>query len=106
MTSTRSPARRVVGRGWRSRRWWTVAALLIVFSLAIRVAWVAHSPHYLTGSKGYDSIGYSRLGRSIASGHGWSRAAYHRQPSAFRAPMYPLFLAPLYRIAARAQIYP
>jgi 4-amino-4-deoxy-L-arabinose transferase-like glycosyltransferase len=106
MTSTMSPARRVVGRGWRSRRWWAVAALLVFFALAIRVAWVAHTPHYLSKSRGYDSLAYSRLGRRIASGNGWSRATYHHQPSAFRAPMYPLFLAPLYRIAAKAQIYP
>src|SRR4051812_6472224 len=102
-TLAASPVRAVVGR---SRRWWAVAALLVVFSLAVRVAWVAHSPHYLSHTKSSDSVGYLYIARSVAFGHGWPRTAYHRQPSAFRAPLYPLFLVPLYRIAAEAQIQP
>jgi 4-amino-4-deoxy-L-arabinose transferase-like glycosyltransferase len=93
-------------REWRG--WILAAAFILVCAFGIRVAWVAHTPNYLSPAqtKGYDSRGYDLLARRIASHAGYARARYKQQPSTYRAPGYPYFLAPLYLVAGKLGVEP
>ena len=49
---------------------------------------------------GSDPTDYNRIARSLAAGHGFGRSLLSPSggPSAFRAPLYPIFLSGIYRL--------
>ncbi len=67
-----------------------MATLLLLLALALRVAYVLHTSHFVLR---VDAKSYDALGRGLAGGHGWVFG-----PSAYRPPGYPLFLAWIYLI--------
>lgn len=76
-----------------------VAWLILLLALLIRVAVAAEMPLRAL-SPGQDSVDYDRHGQSIARGNGYPSSILlpgHR-PSAFRAPLYPYFLAAVYKV--------
>jgi 4-amino-4-deoxy-L-arabinose transferase-like glycosyltransferase len=84
----------------RSNRWPTrsdlVFAALLTGALAVRLGWVAATPHFVPT---HDALDFDRYGISIARfgrlplGH---QAGDHG-PLAYRPPGYPFFLAAIYR---------
>jgi 4-amino-4-deoxy-L-arabinose transferase-like glycosyltransferase len=73
-------------------RWALWTALV---ALAVRVLVVLWQPIHLFG----DDADYQRLAVSLATGHGWgtSQLAPAGGPTAFRPPLFPLFLAGVYK---------
>jgi len=69
------------------------ALLLFATALGLRLAFVLAYPQQPLLA---DSLDYDRLARSVASGRGFRDA--HGEPETLRAPLYPLFVAGLYRI--------
>ena len=71
------------------------AGLLLLVALAARVALLAATPHLPLAN---DPADYQRLAVSISSGHGFGTTvvAPGGGPTAFRPPLWPLFLAGLY----------
>jgi 4-amino-4-deoxy-L-arabinose transferase-like glycosyltransferase len=67
--------------------------LLFVAALGLRLAFVLAYPQQPLLA---DSLDYDRLARSVASGRGFRDA--HGEPETLRAPLYPLFVAGLYRM--------
>jgi 4-amino-4-deoxy-L-arabinose transferase-like glycosyltransferase len=72
---------------------WVVAAIFVL-SLAVRLAFVAAFP---AGSLETDAIDYDTIGWNLAQGKGYVNNA--SEPTAFRPPVYPFFLAGVYYIA-------
>lgn len=77
---------------------WMVAVYVGVAALAIRVVTVL--AHTLTLAPTSDAADYQRLAVSLATGHGWGVSHYAPGggPTAFRPPLYPLFLAGVYKV--------
>lgn len=75
-----------------------VAGAVLVLALAVRLAWLAAHRHLVLAN---DPADYQRLAVSIASGHGFgtTHVAPGGGPTAFRPPLWPLFLAGLYWVA-------
>ena len=68
--------------------------LLLVVALGLRLGYVLLYPQLPLQA---DARDYDRLARSIADGHGFRDA--RGEPETLRAPLYPLFVAALYRVA-------
>lgn len=64
--------------------------LLFLLALAVRLGWLG-----LWGFQAGDTALYIGIGRSIAEGEGFS---FNGQPTAFVTPLYPVFLAFLFRL--------
>ena len=75
------------------RRWLTIAALVLVGALVIRIAFIAAEP---VDRFDRDAADYDRHARSIVAGDGYPPAAAPDRPSAYRPPGYPVFLAGVY----------
>jgi 4-amino-4-deoxy-L-arabinose transferase-like glycosyltransferase len=73
------------------RRFARLAALILLAALAIRVAWVLATPDYQLV---HDALDYDNHAASIAAGEGFA-TSYGRE-TAFRPPLYPMFLAGVY----------
>jgi len=71
---------------------WVV--LLATAALVPRVAWVMYMPAEPTS----DCATYEGLGLSLAQGKGYQFPPEFPAPTAFRVPLYPVFLAAIYRI--------
>lgn len=71
---------------------------ILVVALAVRVVVVLVTRHLPIRD---DSLDYERLGRLLAGGHGFGPTvlAAGGGPTAFRAPLYPLFLGFVFRVA-------
>lgn len=71
------------------------AAAVLVVAFGVRLAWLVGTRHLVLAN---DPADYQRLAVSIASGHGFGRSvlAYGNGPTAFRPPLWPLFLGVLY----------
>ncbi len=78
------------------RRWLLAPALVVLAALAARLVVVLLQPVVLLN----DSADYQRLAVSLATGHGWgpSHFAAGGGPTALRPPLYPLFLATIYKL--------
>ncbi len=68
-----------------------LAVGILVAALAIRVAWVLATPDYQLV---HDALDYDNHAASIAAGDGF--ALSYGRPTAFRPPLYPVFLAGVY----------
>src|SRR5690348_16137820 len=81
------------GRARNRMAWATVLGLALVTRVGLVMA---TRPARL----GADPADYDRLARLLAGGHGWghSELAAGGGPTAFRAPLYPLFLAAVYKV--------
>lgn len=80
-----------------SSRW----PVLLATAIAVRVAAVIHTRTlHLAG----DAVDYDRLARLLAHGRGFGPALLSPSggPTAFRAPLYPMFLAPIYRLTGNS----
>src|SRR6187401_3540614 len=75
----------------RARRW--PVTLLAALALGARLGYVLLYPQLPLQA---DARDYDRLARSIANGNGFIDA--NGQPETLRAPLYPLFVAVLYRL--------
>ncbi len=78
----------------RREHLWIVAILAV--ALGVRVALVLLTPHYRPVEDGGD---YVRLGASLAHGHGYGISTFAPGPTAFRPPLYPFFLALVFKVA-------
>jgi 4-amino-4-deoxy-L-arabinose transferase-like glycosyltransferase len=80
------------------RRTWSVAFGLLLVAMAVRIAIVVATRHSYVPIN--DSADFSRIARSIASGHGFGNAAVPpaQGPSAYRSPLFPAVLAVVYRV--------
>jgi 4-amino-4-deoxy-L-arabinose transferase-like glycosyltransferase len=83
-------AARVAARSWRGRlsRDGLLIALVVIVALALRVAYVLHTPRFVPT---FDAKSYNALGAGLASGHGWIFDAW-------RPPGYPFYLAAIYLV--------
>jgi 4-amino-4-deoxy-L-arabinose transferase-like glycosyltransferase len=73
------------------------ALLILLLSLLLRAAWITAFPADPIGP--VDAEGYHLIARNVLAGHGFSmmwEAPFC--PTALRTPLYPLFLAGVYRI--------
>ncbi len=68
-----------------------LAAGILLAALAIRVAWVLATPDYRLV---HDALDYDNHAASIAAGEGF--ATSYGRATAFRPPLYPVFLAGVY----------
>jgi 4-amino-4-deoxy-L-arabinose transferase-like glycosyltransferase len=68
-----------------------LAVAILVAALAIRIAWVLATPDYKLV---HDALDYDNHAASIAAGDGF--ALSYGRPTAFRPPLYPIFLAGVY----------
>ena len=77
---------------------WGWALVVGGVALVVRVAVVVAHP--LTFGRSSDAADYQRLAVSLATGHGWGVSHYAPGggPTAFRPPLYPLFLAAVYKV--------
>jgi 4-amino-4-deoxy-L-arabinose transferase-like glycosyltransferase len=79
-------------RRWREAspraRFLSIAVLLLLLALAVRVGYVIHTDNFATR---LDSHSYDQLAQQLARGNGWAYG-----PSAYRPPGYPIFLAGIY----------
>jgi hypothetical protein len=75
---------------------WTVAISVTAF-IVRAVLVLSTKPNILPTD---DAGDYQRLAVSLAGGHGWGAAQYApgAGPTAFRPPLYPLFLAAIYKV--------
>lgn len=71
-----------------------VVVAIFLLSLAVRLACLTAFP---AGPLETDAIDYDTLGWNLAQGHGYTHQA--GEPTAFRPPVYPLFLAGVYYAA-------
>lgn len=80
---------------WSRTRWVVIAGAL---ALAVRVGLIVLWPFHLTATT--DAGDYQRLAVSLSSGHGWGVSHYAPGggPTALRAPLYPLFIAGIYKV--------
>jgi 4-amino-4-deoxy-L-arabinose transferase-like glycosyltransferase len=69
----------------------TAALIILLAALVIRVAWVLETPNY---ELVHDAIDYDNHAYSIAVGEWY--ALSHGRSTAFRPPLYPLFLGGVY----------
>jgi 4-amino-4-deoxy-L-arabinose transferase-like glycosyltransferase len=69
---------------------------LVLVALVVRLAAVAATPNYSPGS---DPLDYERYALAIQNGHFPQRPAGDPGPTAYRPPLYPLFLGAMYRIS-------
>jgi 4-amino-4-deoxy-L-arabinose transferase-like glycosyltransferase len=91
-----SDQRRRTSSGRRRGPWGLLLSILGV-ALAVRVGLILATRRLPLGS---DPTDYDRLARLLAHGRGWgpSLLAAGHGPTAFRPPLYPLFLAGVYRL--------
>jgi 4-amino-4-deoxy-L-arabinose transferase-like glycosyltransferase len=70
---------------------------------AVRLALIVGTPHLPIRN---DAADYNRLGRLLAAGHGFGTSALAAAggPTTFRAPLYPWFLAAVYRLTGDSVI--
>jgi 4-amino-4-deoxy-L-arabinose transferase-like glycosyltransferase len=73
---------------------WRVVVAVFLLSLAVRLAYWGVFPAEPLET---DAIDYDTIGWNLAQGHGYTNPA--GEPTAFRPPVYPLFLAGVYYIA-------
>ena len=73
---------------------WRVIAAIFFLSLAVRLAYVVAFP---AGPLETDAIDYDTIAWNLAQGNGYTNQA--GEPTAFRPPMYPLFLAGIFYAA-------
>ncbi len=71
-------------------------AAIFLLSLAVRLAYVAFVPAEPLKA---DAIHYDTIAWNLSQGNGYSNQA--GEPTAFRPPAYPLFLAGIYSVAGR-----
>src|SRR5439155_12748910 len=69
---------------------------LVLVALAVRLAAVAATPHYVPVS---DPLDYERYALAIQHGHFPPRGGGDPGPTAYRPPLYPLFLGTVYRLS-------
>ena len=74
-----------------------LAAGVLVLALVIRVAVVIATPDYVMRA---DSVDYERHALAIEHGHYPGPGAGLRGATAYRPPLYPIFLGAVYRLAA------
>lgn len=93
--SARRGSRRFEPRAWRTR-WMLLAIALVALLLRCAVMLITRHSYALIN----DAADYSRLGTSIAAGHGFgvSHVAPGGGPTALRPPAFPLLLAAVYSI--------
>jgi len=73
---------------------WRLVVAIFLLSLAVRLAYVTvFTAEHLES----DAIDYDTIGWNLAQGNGYTNRA--GEPTAFRPPMYPLFLAGVYYVA-------
>ncbi|MCW5959941.1 MAG: glycosyltransferase family 39 protein [Pyrinomonadaceae bacterium] len=76
-----------------------VAILVAAFVLRAALVWLQwNSPVMNFGFFGADSTGYDAIAQSLVSGGGF---AIDGEPTAFRTPVYPMFLAAVYSLFGR-----
>jgi 4-amino-4-deoxy-L-arabinose transferase-like glycosyltransferase len=73
---------------------WRVVVAIFLLSLAARLAYVVAFP---AGPLETDAIDYDTIAWNLAQGNGYTNQA--GEPTAFRPPVYPLFLAGVYYVA-------
>ena len=73
---------------------WRFGVVLFLLSLAVRLAYLVVFPAERLGP---DAIDYDTIGWNVAQGHGYTNQA--GEPTAFRSPVYPLFLAGIFYAA-------
>jgi len=73
---------------------WRVIAAIFFLSLAVRLAYVVAVPAEPLET---DAIDYDTIAWNLAQGNGYTNQA--GEPTAFRPPVYPLFLAGVYYVA-------
>lgn len=80
----------------RRRVPWTQAALAAVLLLALlsRVLYITMAVRWAAPPE-YDGVGYDQIARNLLAGQGFAL----EQPTAFRPPGYPLFLAGVYALS-------
>jgi 4-amino-4-deoxy-L-arabinose transferase-like glycosyltransferase len=76
-----------------------LAVLILLAALAIRVAWVLATPDYQLV---HDALDYDNHAASIAAGDGFA-TSYGRE-TAFRPPLYPVFLAGVYLLTGGSDL--
>ncbi|MEY2432912.1 MAG: hypothetical protein QOC92_2637 [Acidimicrobiaceae bacterium] len=76
-------------------RWWV--ALIALVGFFVRARTVMATRHLVLGSDPWD---YNRLGQLLAAGKGFGSALLSPSggPTAFRPPLYPLFLGAIYKV--------
>jgi len=83
-------------RVWAANRWWVAISLL---ALTIRIVYaflaVRVDPFLKVNPLHGDAASYDRIARNLMAGHGFGQQP--DTPTAFWPPLYPLFLAGLYR---------
>lgn len=73
---------------------WRIVAAIFLLSLTVRLAYLVALPAEPLGP---DAIDYDTIGWNLAQGNGFTNQA--GEPTAFRSPAYPLFLAGVYCLA-------
>ena len=72
-------------------RWWPLVTAVFAVALTVRLAVAAVSPLWMHD----DGVGYDQVAQSIVRGEGFSR---NGRPTAVEDPLYPGFLALVYRV--------
>lgn len=73
--------------------------LLFLFALLLRLAYIGFSIGFDSPPE-YDGIGYNQLAEGLLDGRGYVN--YWGEPSAFRPPVYPIFLAGVYAVTGHS----
>ena len=81
------------------RRWNSFLVLLFLLGIALRLGYLSVG-EVLTAPPKNDGISYDIIAYNLVQGNGFSL----EQPTAFRPPAYPLFLAGLYLFASKSYI--
>lgn len=79
-----------------ARAWWAMPTAITLVALAVRLGVVAATDH--SWKLINDGANYSSIAASIATGRGYGGSLFFGLvgPSAFRTPLYPLMLSPVY----------
>jgi len=81
------------------------AKLFLALALLLRIVWSLQAPQWdpklRVSERWGDAESYHRLAQSLLQGKGWS---VEGQPTAFRPPLYPLFLAAIYLAAGSSPL--
>lgn len=73
--------------------------LLFLFALLLRLAYIGLFVGFATPPE-YDGIGYNQLAEGLLTGQGYVN--YWGEPTAFRPPVYPIFLAGIYTVTGQS----